>query len=112
MATLSNGCGVMGDVSYAQPASHGYKMPQYWRFTVWGTRGTLEFNSVEGEMTAWLEGEESPRTVRPEAYDGPKYLDWFLGELDGQEAELNTAWVLKSARLALEAQKAADQAGI
>ncbi|MBR5680088.1 MAG: Gfo/Idh/MocA family oxidoreductase, partial [Clostridia bacterium] len=42
MFVLENGCGVLGDVSYSEPDSHGYKMPQYWRFTVWGTRGVLE----------------------------------------------------------------------
>ena len=78
MITLENGCGVMGDVSYAEPDSHGYKMPHYWRFTVWGTKGVLEFNCIQNNMTAWINGEAEPRQFTAEPYTGPRYLDWFL----------------------------------
>ena len=108
MLVLNNGCGVLGDVSYAQPDSHGYKMPQYWRFTVWGTRGVLEFNCIEKKITLWIQGETEPRIITPEPYTGPSYLDWFLMEIDGKEAELNTAIVLKRTRQALELQQLAD----
>ena len=109
MFVMNNGCGVQGDVSYSEPDSHGYKMPQYWRFTVWGTKGVLEFNSTEKLVTAWIQGETEKRTLIPAPYTGPRYLDWFLMEIDGREAELNTALVLKCARQALELQKLADE---
>ena len=108
MFVLENGCGVLGDVSYSEPDSHGYKMPQYWRFTVWGTRGVIEFNGIENKITAWLQGETVPRIIQPEPYAGPKYLDWFLQEIDGDNAELNTALVFKRTRQALELQQLAD----
>ena len=108
MFVLNNGCGVLGDVSYAEPDSHGYKMPHYWRFTVWGTAGVIEFNAVEPKITAWIQGETAPRTIVPEPYGGPDYLDWFLREISGGEAELNTEIVLKRARQALELQSLAD----
>ena len=108
MFVLNNGCGVLGDVSYAEPDSHGYKMPHYWRFTVWGTAGVIEFNAVEPKITAWIQGETAPRTIVPEPYGGPDYLDWFLQEISGGEAELNTQIVLKRARQALELQSLAD----
>ncbi len=108
MFVLENGCGVLGDVSYAEPDSHGYKMPQYWRFTVWGTRGVLEFNAVENKITAWIQGETEPRHIQPEPYKGPRYLDWFLQEIDGKEAELNTEIVLRRTRQALQLQQLAD----
>lgn len=110
MFVMNNGCGVLGDVSYAEPDSHGYKMPHYWRFTVWGTQGVLEFNCVENKMTAWINGETSPREITPEKYNGPRYLDWFLMELDGKDAELNTALILKTSRKCLELQALADKA--
>ena len=44
----------------------------------------------------------------PEPYGGPDYLDWFLQEISGGEAELNTQIVLKRARQALELQSLAD----
>lgn len=109
MLVLNNGCGVLGDVSYAEPDSHGYKMPHYWRFTVWGTRGVIEFNCIEKKLTAWLQGETEPRVIVPESYAGPRYLDWFLMELDGKDAELNTAVILKRTRQALELQQLADR---
>ena len=108
MFVLENGCGVMGDVSYSEPDSHGYKMPHYWRFTIWGTKGVLEFNCIENKLTAWINGETAAREIIPAEYKGPCYLDWFLMELDGKEAELNTALILKRARQCLELQKLAD----
>ena len=110
MFVLDNGCGVLGDVSYSEPDSHGYKMPHYWRFTVWGTAGVIEFNAIEPKITAWIQGETAPRTIVPEPYSGPDYLDWYLQELSGGKAELNTEIVLKRARQALELQAAADAA--
>ena len=109
MLTLENGCGVLGDVSYSEPDSHGYKMPQYWRFSIWGTQGVLEFNSVEKKVCAWIQGESEMRTIVPEPYTGPHYLDWFLMEIDGKTADLNTTLVLKRARQTLELQKIADE---
>ncbi|MBQ2911734.1 MAG: Gfo/Idh/MocA family oxidoreductase, partial [Clostridia bacterium] len=43
MAELDNGAGFMADVSYAAPASCGPKLETYWRFTVWGTKGVIEY---------------------------------------------------------------------
>ena len=108
MFVMNNGCGVMGDVSYSEPDSHGYKMPHYWRFTIWGTKGVLEFNCIENKLTAWINGETAAREIIPAEYKGPCYLDWFLMELDGKEAELNTALILKRARQCLELQKLAE----
>ena len=108
MFVLENGCGVIGDVSYSEPDSHAYRMPHYWRITVWGTKGVLEFNAVEQKMVAWINGESEAREIIPPVYEGPCYLDWFLMELDGKEPEMNTALILKRARQTLELQKLAD----
>ncbi|MCK5844818.1 MAG: Gfo/Idh/MocA family oxidoreductase, partial [Victivallales bacterium] len=44
MLTMSNGCGVLGDVSYSVPDSLGYAHSLYWRITLWGSKGVLETN--------------------------------------------------------------------
>lgn len=108
MLVLENGCGVMGDVSYAEPDSHGYKMPHYWRFTVWGTNGVLEFNCVENKLKAWINGATCAKEITPEPYTGANYLDCFLNEIDGKDAELNTKLILKRARQCLELQTSAS----
>ena len=109
MLIMDNGCGILGDVSYSEPDSHGYKMPHYWRFTVWGTKGVIEFNSVEKKITAWIQGETAARTIEAAPYAGPRYLDWFLMDVAGKKAELDTALVLKRTRQALELQQLADK---
>lgn len=108
MLELDNGCGILGDVSYAVPDSLGYKNPQYWRFTVWGTKGIIEFNCIEKNITAYINGEKEPQTIVPAPYAGPNYLDSFLSDIEGAAPELNTAVVLKRTRQALELQKLAD----
>lgn len=110
MLEMDNGCGVLGDVSYAVPDSHGYRNPQYWRFTVWGTGGVIEFNCVEKKITAYFNGVKEVQIIEPKPYVGPNYLDSFLSDIDGAAAELNTAVVLKRSRQALELQKLADSA--
>ena len=59
-------------------------------------------------MKAWINGETEVREITAEPYTGPRYIDWFLMELDGKKAELNTALILKRARQTLELQKLAD----
>lgn len=108
MLEMDNGCGVLGDVSYAVPDSLGYVNPQYWRFTVWGTKGIIEFNCVEKKITAYFNGEKEPKIIVPSHYAGPGYLDSFLSDIDGGTPELNTAVVLKRTRQSLELQKLAD----
>jgi len=110
MLVLENGCGVLGDVSYAEPDSHGYKMPHYWRFTVWGTQGVIEYNALDKQIKAWIQGEKTMRLIEAEPYTGPRYLDWFLKDVSGEQAEMDTALVLKRTRQALELQKLADSA--
>ena len=75
MMVLSNGCGVIGDVSYAEPDSFAFNMPQYWRFTIWGTGGVIEFNAVSPVVNCWLNGENTVRTVTAEKYLGKNYSE-------------------------------------
>lgn len=103
MVKLDNGCGILGDVSYFSPDSHGYKLPFYWRFTLWGKQGVIEFNYNEPGIKVALNGVTSV-TVLSGMDPTRNYFDDFLDDLQGIRSELNTARVLSVARKALMLQ--------
>lgn len=107
MLTLSEGAGVLADVSYAAPDSMGYTCPYYWEFHIFGERGLLAFNAVTPGVTLCLDGETKPRTVAPAAPSG-SILDSFLDEIEGHPSVLTTAEALATTRATLEIQAAAD----
>lgn len=109
MLTLSEGAGVLADVSYAAPNSMGYTYPYYWEFHVFGERGLLAFNAVTPGVTLCLDGESEPRTVAPAAPSG-SMLDSFLDEIEGHPSHLTTAEVIATTRATLKVQRAADEA--
>lgn len=109
MLTLKNGAGVLGDISYFSPDSHRNAIPQYWRTTVWGSRGVAETSySAEG-VSLHLDGEAVRILPAAEAAPGG-YLDHFLADISGEirEDHLTTQGVLRVSRISLLAQQAAD----
>ncbi|MBO5724812.1 MAG: Gfo/Idh/MocA family oxidoreductase [Lentisphaeria bacterium] len=109
MLELSNGCGVMGDVSYCNVDGMGFKLPTYWRFNVWGSKGMAELDCSSNVRFYGKDAAE----VQIRTADGKgllNYLDHFLKDIAGEETELSTEVVLESARTVLEIQKMADQA--
>lgn len=110
MLEMENGCGVLGDVSYAAPDSQGYSLPTYWRFTIWGTQGVLEFNATEPLVKAYLNGEKSSKTLAVPTDIGPDFLDSFLLDIQGKPVNLNTAAVVAASRTTLKIQAVADRA--
>lgn len=109
MLTMNNGCGVMGDVSYFAPNSCGFKLPYYWRFTVWGINGVLEFGLNEPMLKLADKDSSDISMIAPPAVAGPNYLEQFLADIQGQPGELDTATVIESARKTLLIQQAADK---
>ena len=109
MIRLADGAGCIGDVSYLAPDSQGYTMPQYWRFTLCGERGTLEAASTSTEVLLWKDSEKKGTALPVERAREGGVLDDFLAEVAGrpQDAELTTEGMLASARAALMAQRAA-----
>lgn len=109
MLTLDNGAGVLGDVSYLAPDSFGYSLPQYWRFTVWGTEGMVEALHSANQVTLCQGGEKTPRVIALPAARPGGYLAAFLQEIRGARADLHisSAEVLASSRVALRVQDAA-----
>lgn len=109
--TLSNGAGVLGDVSYFGPDAAGYLVPQYWRTTFWGSGGLLETNYPAGELTIHRSQDKEPEVIRATEGMPGAYLDSFLREIRGEKTglHLSSAEVLASSRLSLRVQEAADQ---
>jgi predicted dehydrogenase len=109
MIRLADGTGCIGDVSYLAPDSQGYTVPQYWRFTLCGERGTLEAASTSTEVLVWKDGEKKGSALPAEPAREGGVLDDFLAEVTGrpQDGGLTTEGVLASARVALLAQRAA-----
>ena len=111
MMTLDNGCGVLGDVSYFVPDSFSYSLPPYWRFTVWGSEAVVEFGINTPDFLIYRNGADKPETVPVPAGTPGGYFDSFLREVRGERdgLPLRTADVLRSGRITLMAQDAADR---
>ncbi len=111
MAVLKNGGGVLGEVSYLMPDSQGYTLPPYWRLTLFGTQGVLEV--VPTRSTLWLarKGEQQMTEQPPDEPSPGGYLNDFLDEIEGRPNPdgLTTETVLRTTRIALLLQKAADE---
>lgn len=102
--TMNGGCRCMGEVSYFAPDANGFNNPWYWRFTIWGEKGTMEFNYYNpGIIFA------SKSDAGMQCLDGMNNewtdLGSFIAELDGGAPELNTRQVLKISRKCLEFQQ-------
>ena len=110
MLTLENGAGVLGDVSYCAPDSHGYAFPLYWRIAVWGDGGVAEFEYNTPTLKLYKNGEKEGRDVQPDEDAPGEYLNAFLQQIGGENnVALSTEDVLHSSRLSLQVQKAADE---
>ena len=95
MLTLTNGGGVLGDMSYLAPDSFGYSLPGYWRITVWGTNGVIVAGINMPHLMLWQNGAKAERQITPEPNKNGGYLDAFIRDINGTSAagELDTAAV-------------------
>jgi predicted dehydrogenase len=109
--TMSNGAGVLGDVSYFGPDANGYRIPQYWRTTFWGSGGLLETNYPANQVTIHRQSDKDPQVITATEGLPGGYFDAFLRELRGEGSglHLSSAEVLAASRLALRVQEAADK---
>jgi predicted dehydrogenase len=109
MLTLQNGAGVLGDVSYCAPDSHGYTFPLYWRVTMWGSDGVAEFAYNSPYLQLYKNGETQSRFVEAEPSAPGEYLDAFVQSVAGvRDAALTTQEVLSASRVAILTQQLAD----
>ena len=103
-AELENGAGVIADVSYFSFGG----VPSYWRFNIWGSKGTLEFSYVVPGVLAQLDGDTRVQNIYP-AECRKTYLDHFLMDIAGQATEFDTEAVLGVSERTLKIQAAAEK---
>lgn len=107
---LDNGGAAYGDVSWLGPDEAGYKTPFYWRFTVLGARGALEMSWHAEKVSLFKAGGKEVDEEPLLAPDGSSYVgDWLLDIANTPVADrLHTERILRSSRIALLAQHAAE----
>ena len=101
MAQLSNGAGVMADVSYAGP-SQIYTSQIYWNFKLWCDNGLINFNINSPDVTLYRMNETSPCVVEG-IKDEKNYLDDLLDEIQTNGDEMTDS-VIASTRTTLTIQ--------
>ncbi len=109
---LSNGGGVMGDVSYLAPDRCGYVGDNYWRITVHGTDGFAETSYNRKNIIVADDALEIPE-IRPPSSPRPGgYLADFLADVRGTPRQdgLCTTSCLCATRLAIECEDLAVSA--
>ncbi len=111
MLELTNGAGVLGDISYLAPDSHGFDHSLYWRFTIHGTRGALEASYNASDISLWQKA--SRDLVRLPIVHKTTYhfLEDFLAEISGENIPfgLTSASILQASKIALLLQQKAQE---
>lgn len=108
MLELSNGAGVIADISYSVPNSIGFDIPYYWDFRIWGSKGMISFNINGDGVLLYQDGKTEVQNI-PAVTPRDTFLDAFADEIEGKDGvELCTEVVLTSSRITLLTQKKAD----
>jgi predicted dehydrogenase len=109
MLRLSNGGGVLGDVSYLAPDACGYTIPNYWRITLHGTCGFAETSYNQEGVTVADDSAKAPEVCLRAPGRPGGYLEDFLCCVRGESPSggLDTAACLAASRVALEMEAAA-----
>lgn len=106
MLTAENGAGIVADVSYAIPDGVEFKLPYYWKFFVWGTKGCAEFTEGGDEITYYIKGKSEPQIIKGEEPECD-YLTDFLRTINGEKAILSMEDVFYATEKTLMIQKKA-----
>lgn len=104
---LENGAAVMADLSYSGPTA-AFKLPSYWRFTFWCTKGYLECKTGARTLVMAAAGEAEPRVVEAKE-PVRRALEAFLCEVREGKPSENTASCIAASRAALTLQRFADE---
>ena len=105
IAEFEGGAGVVADVSYAAQTQTAWDMPSYWRFTIWGEEGCLEFKFGEDHLIYAGRDSQQIETI-PCAKVEDNWLTDFVKPFDAA-AVLD---VLSSSEAVLRIQRIADEA--
>ena len=107
MAEFDNGIGVIADVSYAAPV--GQKAGDFfWRFTIFGESGTIEFNFPKNNMITLYRVNGKVREEITGSAENRSFLADFVNSLNGEEPFISQEDVISASRAVLKLQKYAD----
>ena len=106
MARLSNGAGVLADVSYSAP-KQAFSLPSYWEFRFWCDRGMLVFNYKDAGVTVFEEGSGKPEVITCSSVESG-YLQDLYREIVEDSFE-STQNVIQSTKTTLLLQQFADK---
>ena len=107
MATLTDGTGVLADVSYAHPGSK-FPLHPVWRFDFWGEKAMMELTLCDDTLLFAEKDAETPVIFKGEAPQGNGFDD-LLADIAGTPTAHNTESVLRSTEAALRIQKFAQE---
>ena len=105
MARLSNGAGVLADVSYSSPPDVD-PLPTYWEFRFWCDNGMMTFSYYSKTVTVYRDGTKDPIVIECKNVS-EDYLDEFCRDIRENLFE-RTESVLRSTEVALNIQHVAD----
>ena len=100
---LENGVVVSGDVSYTAPKGAAFTLPSYWRFTVTGTKGWMEFAYGSNAVLLATSQDKAPQAI-PLGAPTKDYFDGFLDAIAGRPTEFTTQRHLTTASWCIKAQ--------
>ncbi len=109
MLKLDNGGGVLSDVSYLAPEGVP-AVPNYWRFTIHGSKGEIETTYNGKSVLLGIAGEGELHEIPSSPELGATYYEDFVSEIRGEtdKCELSTEQVLHATYVSLVIQQAAD----
>ncbi len=108
MATLSNGAGLIADVSYSVPDAVNYALPYYWTFYFWGENGMFSFSLGADHVTCFTANSPLPRIIK-KAVAPVDFLSDFLALTKGEKSVLTTEEAISSTRDTLKIQKFSEK---
>ncbi len=104
MAEYEGGAGVIADVSYAAQSKTAGKMPSYWRFTIWGEKGSIELRFGD-DTIKFVDQQSDDVEIIPCKKVSECWLDDFVKPFD-EDFLLD---ILTSAEASLRVQQAAEK---
>lgn len=107
MIELSNGAGVISDVSYSLPSGIAYGYPLRWE--IFGSKGVLRFTTHSKEIELYYDEEKQPIFLElPNPKSG--YWEDFIREIKGEKPfVLTTEEIINSTKDTLKIQAFADK---
>lgn len=108
MLSAQNGAGILADVSYAIPDGVEFRLPYYWQFYIWGTKGTIRFSLNEERSFYYLAGREEAVLLEEKDVESD-YLTDFHALVSGKGSALSMEEVFAATRTTLLIQRFSEK---